>query len=224
VQKITILLAEDHHVVREGLRALLQTQPDLEIVGEADNGSQAVELARNTSPEVVVVDISMPELNGLEATRQIKQALPETKVLVLSSYDDLEYVDEMITAGATGFVSKRSTANLSDAIRAVRLGKTFYSAEITKLMQQRKAALRFGSDSSPALTTREEDVLQLIAAGQPNKGIAAQLGISIKTVEKHRQKVMDKLNIHETAGLTRYAIKKGMVSEKVPIQEPTKGS
>ena len=165
-----------------------------------------------------MVDISMPELNGVDVTKQIKRALPETKLLVLSSYDDLECVDEVIAAGATGFVSKRSAANLPEAIRAVRLGKSFFSAEITSLMKNRKkAALKFG-DTPFALTTRQEEVLQLIAEGLSNKAIAGQLGISIKTVEKHRQMVMDRLHIHDVAGLTRHAIKKGMVSEPVPIQ------
>ncbi len=210
-------------MVREGLRALLQPQPDIQIVGEASNGTEAVDLARKTLPEVAVVDISMPELNGLDVTRQIKQAVPRTKVLALSSYDDLECVDEMLAAGAAGFVSKVSGANLPEAIRAVHLGKMFFSAEVTRQIQKRQnAALRFGTNQSLALTTREEEVLQLIAEGLPNKGIASQLGISIKTVEKHRQKVMDKLHIHEIAGLTRYAIKRGMVSEKVQIQTPLK--
>lgn len=222
MQKITVLLAEDHQVVREGLRALLKTEQDIEIVGEAWNGNQAVELARKTTPDVVVMDISMPELNGLEATRQLKRTVPDTKVLVLSSYDELECVDEMIGAGVTGFVSKRSAATLlPEAIRAVRSGKNFCSPEVAKRMQARRdASLRLGRPGGNPfeLTTREEEVLQLIAEGLPNKGIATQLGISIKTVEKHRQKVMDKLNIHETAGLTRYAIKKGMVPESIPVQ------
>jgi DNA-binding NarL/FixJ family response regulator len=224
MQKISVLLADDHQVVREGLRALLQAELDIEIVGEAWNGSEAVELARKLFPEVVVMDISMPELNGLDATRQIKRLVPDTKVLVLSSYDELECVDEMIDAGVTGFLSKRSAAaQLPEAIRAVRCGKNFCSPEVAKRMQARKDALaKLGRRAGNpfALTTREEEVLQLIAEGFPNKGIARQLGISIKTVEKHRQKVMDKLNIHETAGLTRYALKKGIIPEKVAIQVP----
>src|SRR5579862_3104488 len=225
MQRITVLLAEDHQVVREGLRALLKTEQDIEIVAEAWTGNQAVELARRTIPDVVVMDISMPEMNGLEATRQIKRAVPDTKVLVLSSYDELECVDEMVGAGVIGFVSKRSAATLlPEAIRAVRAGRNFCSPEVAKRMQARRdASLRLGRPGGNPfeLTSREEEVLQLIAEGLPNKGIATHLGISIKTVEKHRQKVMDKLNIHETAGLTRYAIKKGMVSENVPVQVST---
>ena len=219
--KITVLLADDHQIVREGLRALLETQEDIQVLAEAQNGRQAVELAREFSPAVVVMDVSMPELNGLDATREIKRASPDTKVLALSSYDDLECVDAMLNAGVTGFLSKHSASNqLPDAIRAVRLGKMFLSPEVANRMQDRKnASLRLKRPGSNGcrLTTREEEVLQLIAEGLPNKGIASQLGISVKTVEKHRQAVMNKLNIHETAGLTRYAIRKDMVSEKLPI-------
>jgi DNA-binding NarL/FixJ family response regulator len=227
MQKITVLLAEDHQVVREGLKALLQLEQDIQIVGEARNGNEAVDLARSLAPDVVVMDISMPELNGLEATRQIKREARETRVLALSSYDELECVDEMVDAGVTGFLSKRTAANhLAEAIRAVRCGKNFCSPEVAKQMQARKEALqRLGhrSGNTLRLTAREEEVLQLIAEGLPNKGVAAHLGISIKTVEKHRQKVMDKLNIHETAGLTRYALKKGMVPEKVTVRVPAGG-
>jgi DNA-binding NarL/FixJ family response regulator len=228
MQKITVLLAEDHQVVREGLRALLQTQQDIQIVAEARNGRQAVELARRFSPAVVVMDISMPELTGLDATRQIKRATPDTKVLALSSYDDLECVDAMLDAGITGFLTKCSASNqLPEAIRAVRLGKPFFSPEVARRMQDRKnASLRSGRRGGNPfeLTPREEEVLQLVAEGLPNKGIASQLGISIKTVEKHRQAVMNRLNIHEVASLTRYALKKGMVAEKVPIQMSVAGS
>jgi DNA-binding NarL/FixJ family response regulator len=221
--KTTVLLVEDHEIIREGLRALLDTQQDIEVVGEASNGREGVSLARNISPDVVVMDISMPELNGFEATRQINQAVPGTKVLVLSSYDDLDCVEALIEVGASGFLSKRSASNqLPEAIRAVRVGKTFYSPEIVKLMQDRKKAIaKLGRPKANpfALTIREAEVLQLIADGFPNKGIAAKLGISAKTVEKHRQAVMSKLNIHETAGLTRYALSKGVVPLKKFVQE-----
>jgi DNA-binding NarL/FixJ family response regulator len=213
VDKIRVLLAEDHQVVREGLRALLESHPDLQIVGEASNGREAVALARKISPEVIIMDISMPELNGLEATRQIVKSLPDARVLVLSSYDDAGCVEKLIEAGVKGFISKRSAANqLPDAIRQVRLGKTYFSPEIAKRVLERR-------NRPSELTVRETEVLQLIAEGLPNKGIAAQLGISIKTVEKHRQSAMDKLNIHEIAGLTRYAMSQGMVSRKAP-EEP----
>jgi len=218
MEKITVLLCEDHQVVREGLRSLLQSQPDIQVVGEAANGSEAVVLARRLLPQVVLMDISMPGTNGLEATRQIKREVADAHILVLSSYDELECVDELINSGAVGFLSKRSAANqLPEAIRAARRGAQFFSPEITKRLQDRKlAAARAGRSLRTAfeLTAREQEVLQLIAEGLPNKGVASRLGISIKTVEKHRQAVMNKLNLHEVAGLTRYAIKQGLVREK----------
>ncbi|HLH52467.1 MAG TPA: response regulator transcription factor [Verrucomicrobiae bacterium] len=221
MEKVKVLLAEDHSVVREGIRALLRPEVDIEIIGEASTGLQAVELAKSSRPDVIVMDIGMPGLNGLDATRQIARAVPQAKVLVLSSYDDWECVEKLIEAGAKGFLSKKAAAcELADAIRAVRRSKEYFSAEITKALQRRKlAAQRMARPGcNPcALTTREEEVLQLIAEGFPNKGVSAQLGISIKTVEKHRQKVMDKLGIHEVAGLTRYAIKRGLVPEKIPV-------
>jgi len=218
MEKITVLLCEDHQVVREGLRSLLQSQPDIQVVGEAANGSEAVVLARRLLPQVVLMDISMPGTNGLEATRQIKREVADAHILVLSSYDELECVDELINSGAVGFLSKRSAANqLPEAIRAARRGAQFFSPEITKRLQDRKlAAARAGRSLRTAfeLTAREQEVLQLIAEGLPNKGVASRLGISIKTVEKHRQAVMNKLNLHEVAGLTRYDIKQGLVREK----------
>ena len=214
--KITILLAEDHDVVREGVHALLRAEQDMEVVGEARDGLQVVDLTRKTLPDVVVMDVSMPLLNGLEATRQILQSVPNTKVLVLSSSDDSDSVAQMTQAGATGYLSKRSSADqLAEAIRAVRRGRPFYSPEIAKHIQEQPAAALSKAGRSARnrfeLSPREKEVLQLIAGGLPNKGIAFQLGISTKTVEKHRQTLMKKLNIHETAGLTRYAISKGMV-------------
>ena len=223
MEKITVLLSEDHQVVREGLRSLLQNLPDIEVIGEASNGGEAVDLSRKLRPEVVLMDISMPGTNGLEATRRIKRELPETRILVLSSYDELDCVDELINSGATGFLTKRSAANqLPEAIRAVRRDKQFFSPEITKRLLDRKlAASRVGRSIRDAfeLTVREQEVLQLIAEGLPNKGVADRLGISIKTVEKHRQQAMNKLNIHDVAGLTRYAIAKGWVERSAPTQD-----
>ncbi|HZR17564.1 MAG TPA: response regulator transcription factor [Verrucomicrobiae bacterium] len=222
--KIKVGLVEDHDVVREGLRALLQSQPDLEVVGDARDGSEAVKLVRQTSPDVVVMDIAMPVVNGLDATRQIRRAVPETKILVLSSYDDCDCVEQMVQAGVKGFLSKRTAAlYLAEAIRAIRAGKTFFSPEVAKRVREQQAARpQAGRDpNNPfALTQREQEVLQLIAEGFPNKGIAVKMGISIKTVEKHRQGAMNKLNIHEVAGLTRYALSRGIVSRKVSRPQP----
>jgi len=214
--KIAVLLADDHPVVREGLRALLAVEQDMEIVGEAQDGRQAVELARKTSPDVVVMDLAMPVLNGLEATRQLLKRSPGTRVLVLSSYADDECLTQLTQAGATGYLTKQAAGNdLAQAIRAVRRGKAFYSPDIAKRLQDRDSASPTAGQlpkKKRVLTDREREVLQLIAEGFSNKEIASELGISIKTEEKHRQAAMNKLDIHETAGLTRYAISRGIVA------------
>jgi DNA-binding NarL/FixJ family response regulator len=212
--KIAVLLVDDHEVVRQGLRALLEAQEDMEVVGEAKDGRQAVTMAREKSPDVVVMDISMPGQNGLEATREIVRSVPSTKVLVLTSYDDDDCIAQMTRAGAVGYLTKRSAANdLSEAIRLVRRGRSFYTPDIARRMKEKQDE---NVTRGNALTTREEQVLQLVAEGFPNKGIASQLGISVKTVEKHRQAVMNKLNIHETAGLTRFALSKRHVPYGAP--------
>jgi DNA-binding NarL/FixJ family response regulator len=220
MKKIGVLLVDDHTVVRQGLKALLKSEQDLEVIGEAENGRQAVVLARKTPPDVVVMDIAMPLLNGLEATRQILKSVPSAKVLVLTSYGDDECVQQLMQAGASGYLIKQTAANdLLKAIREVQRGNAFFSPSIAKrLRDQCREAFTNGHSAKKTseLTTREAEVLQLIAEGFSNKQIAAELGISIKTVEKHRQQVMNKLNIHDVAGLTRYAISKGMVDRIVP--------
>jgi DNA-binding NarL/FixJ family response regulator len=220
MRKIAILLVDDHTVVRQGLRALLSVEEDMEVVGEAENGRLAVTLANKTNPDVVVMDVAMPLLNGLEATRQILKMLPTTKILVLTSYGDDECVSQLMDAGASGYLIKQTAANdLIRAIREVQRGNAFFSPTIAKrLRDQCREAFTtgMGPRKSGELTTREAEVLQLIAEGFSNKQIASELNISIKTVEKHRQQVMNKLNIHDVAGLTRYAISKGMVERTVP--------
>jgi DNA-binding NarL/FixJ family response regulator len=214
MEKTRILVVDDHAVVREGLRALLAAEEDMEVVGEAQDGREGVALALQTRPEVVVMDLSMPVLNGLEATRRILKSLPKTRVLVLSSYQDAESVEKLIQSGAAGYLTKQSAAHdLCQAIREVRRGRPFWSDDVAKILRDKDRVEKLPGSSGP--TEREIQVLQLIAEGFPNKGIAAKLGISIKTVEKHRQAVMNKLNIHEAAGLTRYAISKGIL-EKGP--------
>lgn len=220
IQKITVLLADDHTVVRQGLRALLIVEGDIEIVGEADTGRHAVQLAKKLMPDVIVMDIAMPLLNGLEATRQITKQIPTTKVLILSSYSDDEYVQQLTEAGAAGYLVKQTAANdLLKAIREAHKGNAFFSPSIAKrLRDQCREAFVSGQPvkkRSDYLTTREAEVLQLIAEGQANKQIAAELCISIKTVEKHRQQVMNKLNIHDVAGLTRHAISKGIIESNL---------
>jgi len=216
MKKITIVLADDHTVVRQGLKSLFQSEGDIEVVGEAETGRQAVQLAMKLLPDVVVMDIAMPQLNGLEATRQITRDLPSTKVLILSSYSDDEYVNQLTDAGAVGYLVKQTAApDLLRAIREAHRGNAFFSPSISKrLMDHYRESFMQGKTEKKQniyLTSREMEVLQLIAEGKANKQIAADLCISIKTVEKHRQQVMNKLNIHDIAGLTRYAIAKGII-------------
>lgn len=219
---ITVLLAEDHTVVREGLRKLLEAERDIEVIGEATTGRQAVAMTTKLRPAVVVMDIAMPHLNGLEATRQIRQALPHVKVLILSAHSDDAYVETVLALGAAGYLIKQTSAHcLSDAIREVRRGNTFLSPVIARRYKKRHQTSpdRKGRAKTKVtrLSSRELEVLQLIAEGEANKQIAAELGISIKTVEKHRQHLMQKLDIHDTASLTRYAIAAGIIESSVQV-------
>jgi len=217
MKPITVLLADDHTVVLEGLRALLAAQGDIAVVGEAQTGRQAVQLAGDLLPDVIVIDIAMPLLNGLEATRQILTAHPDAKVLILSAHGDDAYVEQALEFGAAGYVTKQTSALvLSKAIREVHKGNKFFSPSISRRLRERRQQAPQGASghrrkNSAVLTSREVEVLQLIAEGKANKQTAAELGISIKTVEKHRQRVMSKMGIHDTAGLTRYAIAAGII-------------
>jgi len=222
MEKIRVLLADDHTVVRQGLKALLEAEQDIAVVGEANTGREAVQLTKKLLPEVVVMDIAMPNLNGLEATRQIAKEVPMTKLLVLSSYNDDEYVHQVTEAGAMGYLLKQTAAtDLIKAVREARKGNAFFSPAISRrLVERYREAFLNGvpvKKRNDLLTSRESEVLQLIAEGKPNKQIAAELCISIKTVEKHRQQVMNKLHIHDVAGLTRYAISKGIVEGAAPM-------
>ncbi len=219
---ITILVAEDHAVVRQGLCCLLANSGGFSIVGEARTGREAVDLAAALKPDVILMDIAMPMLNGFEATRQILTAKPDSRVIMLSAHSDDEYVDRMSVVGASGFLEKQTSGDiLVAAIHAVFEGRTFVSPSIAKRRAQRQAGQR-GRDGRPVvnaerLTAREAEVLQLVAEGSANKQVAATLGISIKTVEKHRQHLMDKLGIHDTAGLTRFAIAHGIIESGVRV-------
>jgi DNA-binding NarL/FixJ family response regulator len=213
MKAITVLLADDHTIVRQGLCALLKAEADIAVIGEAENGREAVALTTKLQPQVVVIDISMPILNGMEATRQILQTHPATKVIILSGHSEDAYVERIIALGAAGYLIKQSAANiLSTAIREVRNGNLVLSPSIAMRRKDNasKAHIR-GEKPGAALTAREAEVIQLIAEGKANKETADILGISIKTVEKHRQRVMEKLNLHDTASLTRHAIAAGMV-------------
>ena len=222
MKRITLLLAEDHAVVRGGLRALLAMEDDFEVVGEARNGREAVQLAIKLHPEVVVMDIAMPLLNGLEATRQILKDFPDTKVLILSAHSDNAYVDQAVRLGAAGFLLKQTCSeDLAAAIREVQKGNTIFSDSISKRFHSRDAAAlargeRFKQRNN-RLSSREAEVLQLIAEGKPNKQVAAELGVSFKTVDKHRQHLMAKLDIHDVSGLTRYAIHAGIIESSVQL-------
>lgn len=230
MKSITVLLADDHAIVRQGLRALLEIEGGFEVVGEAANGLQAVELALELRPAVVVMDLAMPQLNGVEATRRIfQQLVPPPKVLILSAHSDHAYVEQVATLGAAdqvGYLVKQTSAHLlANAIREIYKGNAVYSSAIAKhLCDHRQNAPTPAGRFSRAgrarkveehLTTREREVLQLVAEGRANKEVAADLGISIKTVEKHRQSVMHKLDVHSTAGLTRYAIAAGIIESSV---------
>ncbi|MCX5645914.1 MAG: response regulator transcription factor [Phycisphaerae bacterium] len=222
MERITVLLAEDHTIVREGLRALLNAQSDIAVVGEAQTGRQAVQLAKRLRPDVVVMDIAMPLLNGLEATRQILKAIPAARVLILSGYSDDEYVRQAVTLGAVGYLLKQTSADfLSKAIREVQKGNTFFSPPIAHrlhgLYLESPDECGVLKKKRATLSSREVEVLQLIAEGRANKQIATELGISIKTVEKHRQHLMGKLDLHDTAGLTRYAIAAGIIESRVQM-------
>ena len=223
MKRITVLLAEDHLIVREGLRALLKLEEDIEVVAEAENGRQAVELTRNLCPAVVVMDIAMPLLNGLEATRQILRYVPATRVLILSAHSDDAYVERVMSLGAAGYLIKQTAAHiLAKAIREVFKGKSFFSPTVSRRRDHHKQKAKDHGDLPPnadasRLSPREMEVLQLIAEGKANKETADVLHISIKTVEKHRQKLMEKLNIHDTAGLTRYAISAGIIESSVQV-------
>ena len=219
---ITVLLAEDHTLVREGLRMMLKLQPDFEVVGEAQDGRRAVTLAMDLHPDVVLMDIAMPGMNGLEATRQVLKALPETKVIILTAHCDDAYVQSAADSGAVGFLLKQDSAcDVCRAIREVRKGMKFYSSSIARRIgrinpQSPNRAAKSSKTPTP-LTSREMEVLQLIAEGKANKETAAELGISIKTVEKHRGNLMVKLDIHDTAGLTRHAIATGIIESSVQV-------
>jgi len=223
MDKVRVLLADDHTVVRQGLRVLLEAEPDITVVGEAETGRQAVQLAKKLTPDVIIMDIAMPNLNGLEATRQIAKEVPTARLLVLSSYSDDEYVHQVTEAGASGYLLKQTAAtDLIKAVREARKGNAFFSPAISRrLVERYREAFLQGAPAKKRidlLTSREAEVLQLIAEGRANKQIAAELCISIKTVEKHRQQVMNKLNIHDIAGLTRYAISRGIIESSARLQ------
>ena len=211
--KIALLLAEDHETVREGLKLLLQSQSDIEIVGEAADGREAVERARTFKPHVVVLDLSMPTMNGLAVTRTLKQIMPDVAVVVLTRHDDEAYVKELLGAGASGYVLKQSSFNeLLRAVRAAAVGKRYLDAALAA--RGREIHPRRQLPTKPAATDREAHVLRLMAAGHSNKEIADQLGISVKTVEVHKANGMRKLGLRGRIDVVRYAVLNGWLQDR----------
>ncbi|MBK6326487.1 MAG: response regulator transcription factor [Chloroflexi bacterium] len=216
MSKIKLLLADDHAVVRSGLRMLLEAQPDMEIVAEAENGRETIEKVLAFQPDIVLMDIEMPGMNGIEATRKIKEESPETAVLALTMYEDDQYFFEMLKAGAAGYIPKRAAPDaLVNAIRTVKKGEVFlYPSMAAYLVEdylQRDEAPEEDEADVVDLTTREREVLVLIAEGLSNGEISEKLVISIKTVDRHRENIMRKLNIHNRIDLVKFALKKGMI-------------
>jgi len=212
---IRILLADDHRIVHDSLKPLLDKQDDIEVVAIAENGRIAVKLAQDLRPDVVIIDITMPDLNGIEATHQIIARCPKTKVIALSMHTDRRYVTGVLNAGASGYLTKScSFDELVTAIQTVAANKKYLSPEISGIVIEESMSSSPTSDSlvSSILTTREREVLQLLAEGKTVKQIADHLYLSIKTVHTHRQKIMEKLDIHGIAELTKFAIREGLIS------------
>lgn len=216
MSKLRILLADDHVVVRDGLKALVNAQPDMEVIGEAKNGRDACQKAVELRPDVAVIDVSMPELNGIQATEKVKRECPQVKVLALTAYKDRGYLDQLLKVGASGYMLKGSAAeDLIQAIRNVAAGHTYIDREMTDEITDSYVRMQGprGRVWHRDLTDREEQVLRLIAQGYSNKEIAAQLNISVKTVESHKANVMDKLEFRSRAEIVRYAVRQGWLHD-----------
>jgi two-component system response regulator NreC len=216
--KIRVVLADDHTILRQGIRMLLETQPDMQVVGEATNGREAIEAVRSLHPDIVLMDISMPELSGLEATRIIKKELPQTQIVILTMHETEEYIAQILQAGATGYVLKQAAdRDLIEAVRIARSGDTYLYPKIAnRLVSDYLKRLEAGAPDEhdaayESLTQREREILKLIAEGHTNKAIAEILTVSIKTVENHRYSLMNKLNAHDRSELVKYAIRIGLI-------------
>jgi two-component system response regulator NreC len=216
MRKTRILLADDHKLMRSGLKALIEQQPDLSVVGEADDGRQAVALAAKLKPDLLVMDIGMPNLNGIEAARQITQASPETAIVILSMHSDESYVLRALKAGAKGYLLKDSAeSDLIRALHAVAGGKSFFSPAVSKVLLDdyvRKLQRSGAEDAYDLLTPREREILQLVAEGKSNKDVANLLDLSVYTVETHRSNIMEKLNLRGVPELILYAVRKGIIA------------
>ena len=212
---IKVLLVDDHAIIREGLRSLLEKQPEIEVIADTDDGRKAVELVRELLPNIVIMDITMPGLNGIEATRQITAGFPAVKVIALSIHSKRRFVADMLSAGATGYILKECLFDeLVQAIKAVAAGGRYLSPRITDVVVNDYVKRLSASADSPfeALKTREREVLQLVAEGKSTKQIALYLHVSTKTIEANRRQIMEKLNIHNVAELTKYAVREGLTT------------
>jgi DNA-binding NarL/FixJ family response regulator len=212
---IKILLADDHEIVRYGLRSLIEEQPDMEVVGDAENGRKAIILAHRLKPDVVIMDITMPDMNGIEATRRIRKEMPDVNIIVLSMHHKKQFVIDMLKAGASGYILKTKVhEDLIRAIKAAVTGEVYLSSKITGIVAHDIASNLPTSDKSAyaILTPREREVLQLISEGKSTKESALHLNVSIKTIESTRRQIMQKLDIHNVADLTKYAINEGITS------------
>jgi len=212
---IKVLLVDDHAIIREGLRSLLERQPEMEVIADTDDGRKAIELVQELLPNIVIMDISMPGLNGIEATRQITAEFPDVKVIALSIHSKRRFVADMLSAGATGYILKECLFDeLVQAIKAVAAGGRYLSPRITDLVVSDYVKRLSATADSPfeALTTREREVLQLVAEGKSTKQIALELHVSTKTIEANRRQIMEKLNIHNVAELTKYAVREGLTT------------
>ena len=222
MKKITVLVADDHTIVRQGLKHLIEMAEDIEVVGEADNGEAVLKEAKKLLPDVILLDIAMPKSNGIDSARRLSKEVPVSKILMLSTYHDDQEVHLAIAAGATGYLMKETAgADLLRAIRETHKGNAFFSPEISRrILRQTREAFQNGAErksGTVTLTDRETQVLKLISDGMSNKEIAEALTLSVKTVEKHRQTLMNKLHVHDAASLTRYAIARGLV----PCERPS---
>ncbi len=212
---IKVILADDHKIVREGLRSILENELRLQVIAQADNGRSTVQLAKELRPDIVIMDISMPDLNGIQATAQILQDAPSTKIIALSMHSDKKYVSEMLRAGASAYLLKDCAVDeLERAIQAVLSGKSYVSPDVTGVVIEdyRRNADQRESSPGSGLTVKKREVLQLLAEGHSTKEIASRLNVSPQTIDTHRQHIMEKLDLHSVAELTKYAIREGLTS------------
>ena len=220
IERIKVLLVDDHPVVREGIRACLEPHPHIQVIGEASNGAEAVRKAKRLSPNVILMDISMPQMSGLEATKLLGKIVPKAKVLILTMHENKAYIMEIVRSGAKGYLLKDSPpSQLLSAIDAVNRGEAYFSTSISQMVLNEyvKKPKHLHKPGNPEISQREKEVLTLIAEGFSNKAIADKLSVSVRTVETHREHIMRKLDIHNTAGLTRYAISAGIIENSVQL-------